>query len=107
VRQKLRPSGYLGSMIGPGAEGTLLVDLEAHRVTELLPDRSTQALTRWLYAHPEVEVISRDRAGAYAEAAEKGAPQAIQVAELTYLAQAGPSRRMRNQLIVAGTWEAT
>ena len=51
----------------------------------LLPDRSSQSLTRWLQGHSEVEVISRDRAGAYAEAAEKGAPQAVQVADRFHL----------------------
>ena len=61
--------------------GTLLVDLETRRVVELLLDRSCQTMTKWLQMHPELEVISRDRAAAYAEAAEKGAPQAIQVAD--------------------------
>jgi len=65
--------------------GTLLVDLETRRVVEVLPDRSCQTMTKWLQMHPELEVISRDRAGVYAEAAEKGAPQAIQVADRFHL----------------------
>lgn len=65
--------------------GTILVDLEHHRVIDLLPDRNGDSVKVWFQGHPEIEVISRDRASTYADAARQGAPQASQVADRFHL----------------------
>jgi transposase len=66
--------------------GTILVDLEQHRVADLLPGRSAEELAGWLARHPTISVISRDRSGLYAEGAQIGAPNSIQVADRFHLA---------------------
>ena len=65
--------------------GTILVDLERHEVIDILPERDGKSLLAWLQEHPGVEIVSRDRASAYADAAREGAPDAIQVADRFHL----------------------
>ena len=65
--------------------GTILVDHEQHCVVDLLPSREAKDLANWLSAHPEVEIITRDRAPAYAEGAKRGAPKAQQIADRWHL----------------------
>jgi hypothetical protein len=67
--------------------GTVMVDLERRQVVDLLPDRSAVSTATWLKAHPEIEIVNRDRAGLYAEGAREGAPQARQVADRFHLLQ--------------------
>src|SRR5437588_5352455 len=65
--------------------GSILVDLERHRVVDLLPDRKPETVIAWLEQHGKPKIISRDRGGGYAEAARRGAPDAIQVADRFHL----------------------
>lgn len=65
--------------------GTLVVDLERHRVIDLLPDRTAETLASWLKEHKQVEIVTRDRSPEYARGITLGAPQAQQVADRWHL----------------------
>jgi transposase len=67
--------------------GTILVNLETGKPLDLLPDRTAEAVFPWLEKHQEIDVVSRDRASAYADAVKRALPHATQVADRYHLIQ--------------------
>src|SRR5438093_3339347 len=67
--------------------GTILVNLETGKPLDLLPDRTAEAVFPWLEKHQEIDVVSRDRASAYADAVKLALPHATQVADRYHLIQ--------------------
>jgi transposase len=65
--------------------GTIIINLENHKVVDLLKDRTTETVSEWLKQHPHLEVVSRDRSTEYALAITQGAPAATQVADRFHL----------------------
>jgi transposase len=67
--------------------GTILINIETSKPLELLPDRTAEAVMPWLSTHPEIQVVSRDRASAFADAVSRVLPHATQVADRYHLVQ--------------------
>src|ERR1035438_10772845 len=64
---------------------TIVVDLERREPIEVFAGRETMAVAAWLREHPTIEVVARDRAGAYSQAVEIARPEATQVADRWHL----------------------
>jgi transposase len=65
--------------------GTIICDLERRKTIALLPDREPATAKAWLIEQPQIEIVARDRGGAYAQAAAQALPHAHQVADRWHL----------------------
>ncbi|KJK26399.1 hypothetical protein UB46_00010, partial [Burkholderiaceae bacterium 16] len=57
-----------GSRRGP--PNTIILDLERREPIEVFAGREATAVAAWMRAHPSIEIVARDRAGAYSEAVD-------------------------------------
>ena len=61
--------------------GTVMVDLESHRIIDLLDSRETGKVEEWLKSYPNIQVISREGAQAYASVAANSHPGALRISD--------------------------
>lgn len=65
--------------------GTVMVDLETHRIIDILSSRDTNDVQEWLATYPNVCVVSRDGSAAYASAVTNSHPDALQISDRFHL----------------------
>lgn len=65
--------------------GTILIDLEKRKPVDLLPDRKSSSLTKWLKDHPGIEMITRDRSTAYARGVSEASQDIQQIIDRWHL----------------------
>ncbi len=65
--------------------GTVMVDLESHRIIDMIPSRESIDVSRWLATFPNIQTVSRDGASTYSSAATDSHPEAVQVSDRFHL----------------------
>ena len=65
--------------------GTVMVDLDRHRIIDIIDSRETKKVEEWLRSYPNLKVISRDGAQTYSSAASNAHPDAVQVSDRFHL----------------------
>jgi len=58
-----------------------MVDIESHRVIDLIPSRDCDEVVKWLKSYPNLQVVSRDGSITYKKAITLSHPAAMQVSD--------------------------
>ena len=58
-----------------------MIDIETHRIIDMIKSRQEEDITEWLKTYPNLEVISRDGGIVYKSSSEKAHPKAEQVSD--------------------------
>ncbi len=62
-----------------------MVDIDTHKIIDLIESRDLQSVTEWLKTYPNLEVVSRDGSLTYKNAITASHPNAIQVSDRFHL----------------------
>ena len=65
--------------------GTIIVDVETHRIIDMIESRDQSDVAKWLSKFPNIKVVSRDGSSQYAAAINQAHPDAIQVSDRFHL----------------------
>lgn len=65
--------------------GTVMVNLETHRIIDIIDSRETKQVEEWLMSYPNLQIISRDGAQTYSSASSKSHPDALQISDRFHL----------------------
>jgi transposase len=71
---------------------TVLIDATTGERAGVVAGRKAEVLEAWLRGHPGVQVVCRDGSGAYAEAARRALPSAVQAGDRWHLWQCAARR---------------
>jgi transposase/predicted transcriptional regulator len=65
--------------------GTIMIDIDSHRVIDILNSRDKDKVSEWLKTYPNIEVVSRDGSHTYEAAVKLSHPNAVQVTDRFHL----------------------
>lgn len=65
--------------------GTVMVNVETGKITDLLESRETSEVSKWLITFPNIRIVSRDGSKAFKKAISEAFPTAIQVTDRFHL----------------------
>lgn len=65
--------------------GTIMVDLDSHRIIDILDSRDKEPVIEWLRSYPNIEIVSRDGSQVYASAIKEAHPRAVQISDQFHL----------------------
>lgn len=65
--------------------GTIMVDLETHRIIDIIPSRETSDVPKWLKTYHNLKIVSRDGSLSYDSAITGSHPNALQISDRFHL----------------------
>ena len=65
--------------------GTLMVDLQSHKLIDMIETREMTDVKSWLAEYPNIQIVSRDGSRSYATAITEAHPNAIQISDRFHL----------------------